>query len=448
MKIKYFLYVLTVAFLFSCAEEKRFKLSEGSTTPPDTPEFIDYRPLPGGAMIFYNIPYNEDVLTIDAEFVAQNGQTVRFSASYFVDSLAVYGFAEEKEYTFQLYATNRAGIKSKPINVTVIPLESALPKVLENIKVKPAVCSFLLDWENELMQMLNVFVNFSYTEGGTTRNLTRVFSSKKAIERQFILDLDIDDNVPIHVQVWIEDTYGNKSEVIDKGEVFVIRDESLDHTKPEWSFPLPGFNMKTGDFVPEYHPTSGALLNLPDFPFMVNGSNVEGRIYFLNDNIIDHANITNFIHTDCNGSNNPYRGRPWNVFIDLGDYYELTRITTWQRRFDGPPEPGDSGNENLGALYRNGENVGYYAMYRWDEETDDWEFLNDYRIPNLRNMGLGTLEIVMKHYREGDQTYILPDPGFTKPTRWFRYEAIAGFGTNTDFQCLSEISFHGRKYQP
>ena len=421
MKTKYFLFILTIAFLFSCAEQERFKISEAFDTPPSPPEYLYQKQLVGGVTLFYKIPENEDVLTIDTEYIGPKGQPIWFSSSYFVDSLNVYGFAEEKEYTVQLYATNRAGIKSTPVSVVVTPLESALPKVAENIEVKPAVRSFLLDWENEVKQTLNIFVSFSYTENGSTKEFTRVFSSKKEIERQFILDLDIDDNIPIHVKVWIEDLYGNKSEVIDKGQFFVIQDEILDFSKPDWVFPLQDTVM--GDAT------------------MVNASNVEGRVHYVNDGIIDHANITNFMH--CN------RAAPWDFFIDLGDYYELTRIVTWQRRFHGPPSPGDpSADSNLGALYDNSENVGRYAMWRWDDDTDSWEYLSEHSIPNYRAMGQGAVNIISRHQREGDQAYILPDPGFTKPTRWFRYQALAGFGSNytsTSAQCLSEISFHGRK---
>lgn len=424
MKTKSLLFLLTMALLFSCEEKGRFAISEDSKTPPDPPRFLNYKPLVGGAMLYYELPDVEDLLTIDAEFTAPNGKLVWFSASYFVDSLAVYGFAEEKEYEIQLYATNRAGVKSTKVPVKITPFESALPQVTANIEVKPAVRSFLLDWENEQKQMLDVYVDFSFTEGGNAKSYTRVFSSNKEIERQFILDLDIDENTPIHVKVWVEDLYGNKSEVVDKGQVFVLQDVSLNDTKPEWSYPLAGTIM--------------------DGIVMANGSNVEGRIYFLSDNIIDHANITNFIHTN--------QATPWNIFIDLGDYYELTRIATWQRRFHSPPSAGDPGHDNLGALYDNSENVGRYAMYRWDEDTDSWEFLSEHRIPNLRNMGLGTLEIVTKHYRDGDEAYILPDPGYTKPTRWFRYEALAGFQNDytrqNDIQCLSELSLFGRKYKP
>src|SRR3546814_2358569 len=48
-----------------------------------------------------------------------------FSASYFADSLEVYGFADTSEYTVQLYAVDRAGNRSEVVNVPVTPLEPA-----------------------------------------------------------------------------------------------------------------------------------------------------------------------------------------------------------------------------------------------------------------------------------------------------------------------------------
>ena len=434
IKIKISLLVATVAFIFSCEEQGRFMISEGSTVPPDVPVVTGYRPLPGAVTLFYEAPRNEDLLTIDAQYIAANGELVWFSASYFVDSLTVRGFAEEIEYTIEIFATNRAGIRSQMVPITVTPLESALPQVAANIQVKPATRSFLLDWENELMQTLNIFVDFNFTENGVQQSFTRVFSSNREIERQFILDMDIQESTPINVSVWVEDLFGNSTEVIDKGQIFVMQDEDLDHTKPDWFLPLPGFQMGNYGNDP-YLPMATREVT------QVDGNNHEGRLRLIHDNIRDHANLINFMHAGSIST-------PWDILIDLGAYYELTRIATWQRRFHGPPGAGDPGHHDLGALYDNSENIGRYAMWRWDEETNEWEYLSEHTIPNLRALGFGTLEIVMRHAREGDEAYVLPDPGYTKPTRWFRYQALAGFGSNyqasSSISCLSEISLFGR----
>jgi len=49
----------------------------------------------------------------------------------------------------------------------------------------------------------------------------------------------------------------------------------------------------------------------------------------------------------------------------------------------------------------------------------------------------------------GDMAYFYPDePQFTKPTRWFRYEALFGFSSNytsTNAISLSEITLYAKK---
>lgn len=403
---------LFLACLGACKEQDRFAINSDNMTPPSPPVFLSYKPLSGGVRLFYQIPNDEDVLSVDAEYTATNGKIVRFSASYFVDSLDVYGFANTDPQTVKLFATNRAGIRSTSVEVGVIPLESALPKVVGNISVKPAVRSFIIDWENELKQTLNVYVSFKYNDKGREHSFTTVFSSNNATERKFINDLDLEENVPISVNVWIEDLYGNKTESIDKGQIILLHDYEV--TKSDWVFPAPGTEI-------------GGVV-------MCNGNVVEGRITYLNDGIINTGNEMNFIHTGQNA--------PWNILIDLGDYYELTRIATWQRRFSGSADP-----YIQGSLY-GGENVGEYSMYRWDDETGSWEFLSTHRIPIPT--GIGEMEIIKMHNRYGNEAYILPDePRFTKPTRWFRYEALSAFGSNyTSKGCtnISEMTLWGRKY--
>ena len=401
--------------LGACKEEEKFSLNTGDTTPPGTPEFISYKPLNGGVRLFYNIPKDENLLTIDAEYESANGNTVWFNASYYVDSLDVWGFAEARPHTIRLYATNRAGVRSEPLEVEVVPGESALPKVASTISVKPAVDSFIIDWENELKQTLNIYVEFSYDDKGTRHDYTRVFSSKALTVRETINDLYLDAGVPVSVKVWIEDIYGNRTEPIDKGQISLLHDQEL--PKEGWLFPVPGTVM--GDAQ------------------MIDGSIVEGRITALNDGVYDGDNSPNFMHAGANIAQ-------WNVFIDLGDYYELSRIATWQRRSNGDDK------YSKGLYYGSSENVGRYKMYRWDEETSSWEFLSEHSIPVPQ--GKSDMAIIKDHLRYGDQAYIFPEePAFSKPTRWFRYEAQGGFVTqngipySNNCACLSEISLWGRK---
>jgi hypothetical protein len=88
-------------------------------------------------------------------------------------------------------------------------------------------------------------------------------------------------------------------------------------------------------------------------------------------------------------------------------------------------------------------------MYILDEETGEWEYISQHKISIP--VGLSDLEYY-KLGHAGDMAYMYPEePEFTKPARWFRYEAIAGFLENytktNNISGLSEITLYGRKTQ-
>jgi hypothetical protein len=128
--------------------------------------------------------------------------------------------------------------------------------------------------------------------------------------------------------------------------------------------------------------------------------------------------------------------------IDLGDEYELSRIVTHQRYND------NSNRDGIRQTYYRSENVGIYAMYIWDDVEQAWDSVSMHKIPFPVGKGLTEMD-----YKQagaaGDMAFLYPDdPKFSKPTRWFRYQALYGFNsnyTNTNCNCLSEITLYGRK---
>lgn len=380
---------------------------------------MTYEPLYGGARFYYTPPADEDLLAIEAVYTNANKQSFTFSASYFADSLEVYGFADTGEYTVQLYAVDRAGNRSQAVDVSVVPLEPAYTRVAESIEIKPGFSSFFLDWENELEQNINVYVNFSYTQDGKPFEFTSVFSSNLASDRRFINDLFLTPEEKVTVKVRVEDIYGNTTELIEKGQVALYEDIEI----PKQNWVLPNANDSIGG-VP-----------------MCFGDGLEGRSRYVIDGIIDRGDNLNFMHTHSRGRTGRSEdgNMPWNFIIDLGDYYELSRIITVQRHSGG------LANISRGQYYQY-ENVGIYNMYYWDEDLEEWVHISQHKIEVP--VGLSEIEIVKKG-EAGDMAYMYPDdPQYTKPTRWFRYEAFKGFGGNytlDDANCLSEITLYGRK---
>lgn len=414
-----FIFVLLLLFVMSCKEEERHLASSDDSIAPHQPSEITYKPLYGGVRFFYVLPDDEDLLSVDARYTNSNNESYSFSSSYYVDSLDVFGFGDTLEYKIELYAVDRAGNKSAPAVVTVKPLESAISRVMKSVQVKSGFSSFFIDWKNELEQSINVYADFNYTQGGTKYEFTSVFSSNLLTERRFIEDLNLTTDEPVSVSIRVEDIYGNITEPVDKGQFALYEDTKI----PKENWFLPAANDSTGG-VPQCF-----------------GDGLEGRLRYVIDDLIDQGDNLNFMHTQSRGrTGNKINGNmPWNIIIDLGGYYQLSRIVSIQRHSGG------INNIERGQYYRS-ENVGIYQMYLWDEDSVKWSAISQHKIPVPT--GLSELEFVKKG-EAGDMAYMYPDdPKYTKSTRWFRYEALKGFTSNytrDDANCLSELTLYGKK---
>lgn len=415
-----FIYIILALFVvFSCKEGERFKPNSEDGEAPGKVILKLYKPLYGGARFFYSLPQDEDLMSVEAVYTNKKGKVFTFAASYFVDSLDVYGLPSTDKYNVQLFAVDRAGNRSEPLNVDVVPLEPAFSRVANSMQVKPGFSSFFIDWANELKQNINVYVDFTFKQDGETRSLTTVFSSNLEKDRRFINDLVLPPSEKVDVKVRVEDIYGNITDAIDKGQISLHEDIKI--PKNAWILPNP----------------NDTIGGVP----MVFGNGLEGRNRYVIDDIIDRGDNLNFMHTNARGKTGRTAdgNMPWNFIIDLGGYYELSRIVTVQRHSGG------LANISRGQYYRN-ENVGVYNMYIWDDASNSWEFVSQSKIDVP--LGLSELEFVKKG-EAGDMAYMYPDePAYTKRTRWFRYEAVKSFNGNytlEDANCLSEITLYGRK---
>ena len=450
--MKIFRYILIVVFavaiFYACKEEQRFGLSSNDKSIPAAPVFLNVKPLYGGARIFYTPPSDENTLQVMAEFDAANGETFKFSASYFKDSIDVLGLGEDKEYTIRLYALNRAGNKSSVVPVKVTPLESSILRVAKTIDVKAGFGSFYLDWYNELQQTVNIVVDFEFTMDGAHRNIKQVLSSNRETDRQFIRDLTLGPDEPINMKITVEDIYHNVTEPIEFNNIILLQDSKI--PKDNWRLPLHG----------------DSIAGVP----MMFGNGGDGRMYRVIDDVIDWRLSANYLNTMGRGRNGSTVVPPgelpnnWNLFIDLGAYYHLSRIVTHQAH-----RGGDSG-QSRGQYYgtqSDHENVGYYRMWYLDEDVDDevkgnwvimgteyvkgvWVEISEHKIPIPLEASVAE---IIKMGQAGDEAYLYPNnPGFTpKSVRWFRYEALAAFRDNYTAQnhfVLSEVTLFGNFDRP
>ncbi|KAA6300828.1 MAG: hypothetical protein EZS26_003020 [Candidatus Ordinivivax streblomastigis] len=430
MKTKYLILWLSILLVgvHACKEGSRYESTADDTTPPGPPVINRWEPLYGGARFFYTIPPDEDLLSINGEYTNAQGKTFQFTSSYYTDSLDVIGLGDTSAHIINLYAVDRAGNRSEVVSQEITPLEPTISRVAKNIVVKSGFSSFFVDWENELKQLINVYIEFKYTDKGMPRDIVSVFSSNQLKERKFINNLYLTPEDPIDVTIRVEDQYGNSTDAISFGQIFLKEDIELD--KSIWIIP------EANDSTIEVR---GKRINT-GVPAMF-GNSLEGRMSKLMDGIIDRGDNLNFFHTGSRGRTGISKdgNMPWNIIIDLGAYYQLSRIVTMQRHSGG------LANIERGQYYRS-ENCGEFRLFVFNEATEKWDTISTQRTPIPQ--GISELQFV-KLGEAGDMAYFYPDePDYTISTRWFRYEGLHCFDDNyssTGANCMSELTLYGKK---
>ena len=394
--IKGFVTIMVImVILIGCEETKRFEISSGITTPPGQPIFIESEPLNGGARVFFLPPADENVLYVEASYIGEAGKRLRFAASYFAPSVDVLGFGKKGEHTIELCAVDRAGNRSTSVTVTVESLEPPAVSVAKSVKVLSSFASMMMKWRNDFSEPVYVIVDLSYIYAGARREYSTVLTTSQS-ETRLIDNLRLYADEQVSVKVSVKDKYNNVIPANDT-VIVLLTDAKID--KEKWSVLPPGSLM-------------GGILQ-------VNGLRINSVI----DGVID-IDVENFFHT--------YQDNPWNLIIDMGEKYEISRIVTHQR-WSGYFSTFGAVNFQ-GNLYR-GDNVLTYNMYRWDDNTNTWELMSR-RAINEPVVNLETEYTTLG--KAGDMAFIYPEePKFSAPTRYFRLEALDG-------KYISEITLYGR----
>ncbi|MDR3245050.1 MAG: DUF4959 domain-containing protein [Prevotellaceae bacterium] len=411
MNIKKYLWLcvsIVLLLLFSgCEEGERFMLAAEDSVPPSVPTNVRATPLNGAARIYFTRPTDEDLMSIEAKC----GENT-FAVSFYKDSIDVLGLTEQKEYTISVCAVDKSGNRSGYQEIKVTPLESAISKIIRTFRALPGFNAFVVHWTNELEESVNIFVEYEFTQDGVKRELLTVFSSRDTAGFAIVEDLNLGANDQVKVKVSVGDRFDNRTATVDQGSFPLLHDTEIIHFDP-----VSGKNLWSYPQEWEEPPFGGGVVQ-------AFGNEADGQTKCFIDGIIDDK-PGDYNYTYISGQGQ------WNFLIDLGDYYELSRVILHGRH---SAEVGTRGD-----FFSNG--IGIFATYRWDEETEQWESIGEHKtlqpegtLSDLQWYKLGIL---------GHMHYLYPlEPKFTKPTRWFRFQALYGFGDNYTSgppPCTSEL---------
>ena len=116
---KYGLLYIGVA-LAACADNADLNEPTGSTMPPAQVLNATVKNLPGAAIIYYDLPDDQNLKYVRASYKVDN-MVRTVNASFYTDSLVVEGFPTKGEYDIELYSVSYGEVVSSPLVVKVNP---------------------------------------------------------------------------------------------------------------------------------------------------------------------------------------------------------------------------------------------------------------------------------------------------------------------------------------
>lgn len=397
---KLVLFIVPVLF-FILILTQGCKKEELDTTPPGVVSNVTIEALNGGAIIRYQLPSDDDVLYVRAEYTNSLGNDVFKASSRFANSIELDGFNDTLSHTVKLYTVDQSNNKSTAVELQITPLESFIYLVRESISLLPDLGGVKIKWENPMEK--TVFVYLYYADD--SKEHERILSSNRAEETFVIRGMD---SISYDFSVRVEDFNGNKTD-----KIFVDRIKPL-------------FEQKI-DKLPWTLETS----------LSINGNAWEGETVNFWDDVVDTKespadNSYFIINRDDNGGILNY---PLDIVINLNKNIILNRFVVWQRAYwyvDG------NNGVSTDYYYYQNENMRSFDLFA-SNDKQEWLLLGSFDIGDPKDVD-GNIpaskiqEAIDGHEFELDNT--------TAPFKYLKFSITSGYGSETNVYG-SEITLYG-----
>ncbi|MGQ7871021.1 DUF5000 domain-containing lipoprotein [Sunxiuqinia sp. sy24] len=392
MKIyKYAIVALFIAGIHSCHEDVLGPTLKDQKAPGIVTG-VEIENVNGGAVLKYNIPQDEDLLYVSAQFEL-NGKMSETRASFYNNELKIEGFGDTLSHRVSLYAVDKSENYSAPVTVTINPLEPAVIATSKTVKIEPAFGGAKFTWANATESALTYYL-MSEDSLGEMVIVNTIYSSQldglgylrgyKSVERPFAL--------------LIRDRWMNYSDTIfpQEGRYIIPKfEEKVDKSK---------FRK---------------LILAGDQNWSVWGGQYEAAY---DDDVLTKA------HTQSG------KGWPHVYSIDLGVKVKLSRYKMWQRQDVPSLQAYAHGNVRRWEVYGTAETPAE------DGSLDNWTKLRECTIEKPSGLPVNqNSEEDLILLRQGHEFEISEDAPYV---RYLRFVVLETWG-QTDFTYLAEFNLFG-----
>ena len=329
-KINFGYSLVCILLILGCTEEKHSAYgSDGN--PPDSVIINSVENRPGGAIIRFTPPTDQDLLYIKGTYNDENGISKQVIVSSVIDTLSIIGFGQSGEYSVDVTAVDIGDNESKAVTTIISPLEAPIHAILESIEGAQDFGGINISYLNPTRAEVSLNMSIIDQEG------SQVFKeSFYTSQENSSYSFRGYDPIPTTFIIYVEDRWGNQT-ITKTLETTPLQDVFLD--KGFFSIqPMPG-----DESFSEY----GFSANQ-----MWDGS---------------WSSQWNCGHTS-------FLALPHQLTIDLGQTVKLNRFKLYQR---GGTELYKHGNPKRFQVYGR-ENLDNLPIYSPSNPGDGWILLGEF----------------------------------------------------------------------
>ena len=378
----------------ACNEIEKVKYDTDSAPPGQVFDVV-IENMPGGAVIAYSLPNDDDLLYVKVIYSMSDGTKTEKKSSVYTTQIMVEGLGRSSRQTVQLICGDRNGNESAPYSVEIEPLDSPIYSIQESIQMSADFGGIEISWDNPLKENI-VLTIYEMNESNRFIEAQNVYSSGSIGKYSLRGYLPEEKTFAVSVR----DRWNNITD------------------------------MTTGTFTPYFEEMADKQKflrwNPSGIPYQ-SGINSADRIEYLWDGIYGSSAITNVYSTN---NENPL---PTSITFNMGQLLVLNRIKVWQR---------------MSYLPFGGYNVKKFQVWGSphpyvNENFDTWIFLGDFTSekPSGSPAGINTTEDLA--YAASGEEYIIQANRDT-PVQYIRIhctELWGGGSTNAQF---AELEFYGQ----
>lgn len=368
------------------------------TTAPGKLSVQSVTPTSGGGIIHYNLPADNDILFVRADYINAQGDEVYRVSSKENDSIEISGLIDTSPVTVNLSVFDTSQNQSEVVSVDFSPNRSFIFDVLESLEITSDLGGVRVNWTNDEEKTVFIYVSITAIDG---EEEIRILSSSNQNGARFVRGLAAEEQ---NFSIKVEDFDGNSTPDTDFGNYTPLFEEKIDKT-------------------------SWRLVS----SLSVNGDAWEGQTVNFWDDIVDTVSTNSdnsyfIIYRSLNGGVLRW---PLDIVIDLNKTVKINRFKVWQRAFwyNGPANT---------AYYYQAENLRSFDVYVSNDRIE-WELLGNFDIGDPSD---GSGNIPDEKIDEAAQGHDFNLDEVSPEFRYFKFSITANYGSDT-YVHGSEISLFG-----